>query len=1443
MVGLAGGGRERLDGKGKGRATESDIDDHIAEDSARIGPDELVHRLNRLRERAEEYDVVPHLLSGDETYAREWRVVRAALARSGSDAKLLPAFTTLPDPTDVGAGVGRAVWPVSGLGERLSVSGGGRDRVSAGDSSLSPSHPGLGGEDSGSELTPKAGTPVAPVPPRATPPATLSGLFVGGDEARGFREVRRVGTHGGRLVEDPDGQLWLMKTAKEGDEFLSHLQVAVASLQAAVGLPIPPTRLLDGGRFTIRAWVDATLLDIDISAVSGPDLVTLQKHQVFDWLISNHDAHPGQFLRTRDGGIVGIDKDQAFRYFGRDILSWRFHPNGFYGEAEPVYNTMWRGFSQGRGDILLSDPRTGEVGEFITRLRGVRRRATRDLLRPYAVGAAKAGKLLSTSGDEPGLTDQRHVENDVESFLSAVIERKSRLVEDFGSLYQRALDARPDPQPAVASGAPRLSPQPSTRPVEDVRANVIEVPTVMVEGTFDTAEPVFSADRPSAQLDSTVALSDITLPQPFLRLHFRTDNHLLFRADTRGPSEIFESGFAPQQPSMRDFEAFILGRSGAFVSTTRNPGLHFRVPFNTRPDVFEYIIDAPGGIEANPTLEDHPYTYQDEVSFPGGIRRENIIGVERVWDTLTGHPGRTVRGTHEYEEFIANPRYDPSAPNTRIARRASADDSDDNADDSDEDSSGALTPRAGSPVAPAPSHPALGGEASSDDDSDEDSSGALTPRAGSPVAPAPPHPALSGEDGVAGGESSAAPGPLARLADPGGEARHLIARVWRELPAGVADARGLTREDVDDSYVEFFRRWASRFRNEVELRAGFTSFLLTGDPLVGLEGGARERLDSKGKGRATEADINDHIAEPPDTTRVPLPSIVFGVDDQPSRIPSASEDKTDDPADDLAARQQALGLLAAGDVVGLQFAEDKAAGDGWKATVLDHLVGWGISSPEQAQADLGTMITVLEQARVTINFKAHEWIQEFAGDFERAPESYLNSWERGLRPGGASTKGVLDNVEKSTGGYLRSGRVAGQDADRIAAARIRIQTHLLDPKSDGFVAAGRPRYGAVDYARRTAGGAPAYGTSFFVVKEHVKHRALFVSADSFAAVGGRTTTTYSHIGKLLTHSAEGQLRRLHQYATSSRPGRLTADDGVYFEAQLYTPVRFDRDVAEINVDMAELSSIDDETLSSTIAAMQQFADRYGVKLVIRPWTLEVPFGEGSTSVAEDDDGVTRLVREIVKVAKARNAAGSLGLDVHVEGGGNGSIGGRGAHASGLKRASAVGELIQRKLDVALPADRVSTSFVTVLQPTSRGSALRDGVTGPRAEARRRASVRVEKRPKPAVSTHVLMPFDERSQELSAAQRADLDRFAVALVQRARQVIADGGSGLIVTQNGGGNGGRFSRGPVVVGTKRATAALNYLRAQIEKQPGGTLEPPIWSPSATDPPHGELTSKTS
>ena len=483
------------------------------------------------------------------------------------------------------------------------------------------------------------------------------------------------------------------------------------------------------------------------------------------------------------------------------------------------------------------------------------------------------------------------------------------------------------------------------------------------------------------------------------------------------------------------------------------------------------------------------------------------------------------------------------------------------------------------------------------------------------------------------------------------------------------------------------------------------------------------------------------------STRDELSQLVVGMLPAPTAPPSdksgrpkattgsssrAPKDELHTSTQDPSARREALGSLAAGDVVGLQFAEDVASGDGWKDQVRDRLRDkLGIADPKQARADLDKMIAVLEQSRVTVNFDANTWFQEFAANTDNPPDAYLNSWERGVRPGGESTKGVLNSVEQQTGGYNRGRDGLGLGEEQIAAAQERIRRYLSDLASDDFVPAGRPRYGAVDYARDTVGAAEGYGKSFLVVKEHVKHRALFVSGDSFANVG-LGTTTYSHIGKVLTNSTEGQLRGLHQHATTEGRGPLTVGRGTYFEAQLYTPVRFDRDVAEINLDMRELSSISDETLSSAIAALRQFADKQGVELVVRPWdpALELPFEEGEKAVDENDHRVEAFVRDVVAKAVARHAAGSHGLVVHAQGGGNGGIAGRGADASGLQRATAVGRLLRRQLDAALPSWGVPAHFVSVSQPTSRGRRLDGAVTGDPAAARRRVAVRVEERAKP-----------------------------------------------------------------------------------------------------------------
>jgi hypothetical protein len=65
----------------------------------------------------------------------------------------------------------------------------------------------------------------------------------------------------------------------------------------------------------------------------------LAQAHVLDWLMANHDAHGGNFLITPDEkGLIPVDKGQAFKFIGDDMLDVGYHPN----EHEPVYNKLWK---------------------------------------------------------------------------------------------------------------------------------------------------------------------------------------------------------------------------------------------------------------------------------------------------------------------------------------------------------------------------------------------------------------------------------------------------------------------------------------------------------------------------------------------------------------------------------------------------------------------------------------------------------------------------------------------------------------------------------------------------------------------------------------------------------------------------------------------------------------------------------------------------------------------------------------------------------------------------------------------------------------------------------------------------------------------------------------------------------------------------------------------
>ncbi len=226
-----------------------------------------------------------------------------------------------------------------------------------------------------------------------------------------------------------------------GERFVSVLRDATVQLQALVGLPTPETIVIDDG---VHRRVDGDPLNV--AALSPEDRVTLVKHQIFDWLIGNHDAKAEHFGRNADGAIVGIHKDQAFSHFGRDKLNWDYRPHAHNGHDEPLYNTLWRDFSEGRGEGM-PDPRTGDLSEFITRVQSIPDSDLRALLRPYAQQADAVGKLTTPVDEAAGSEDvagdavrplRWKKRNNVDSFLNTVVTRKNNLANDFGSLYAEA---------------------------------------------------------------------------------------------------------------------------------------------------------------------------------------------------------------------------------------------------------------------------------------------------------------------------------------------------------------------------------------------------------------------------------------------------------------------------------------------------------------------------------------------------------------------------------------------------------------------------------------------------------------------------------------------------------------------------------------------------------------------------------------------------------------------------------------------------------------------------------------------------------------------------------------------------------------------------------------------------------------------------------------------
>ncbi|WP_436534740.1 ADP-ribosyltransferase [Actinoplanes sp. HUAS TT8] len=129
-------------------------------------------------------------------------------------------------------------------------------------------------------------------------------------------------------------------------------------------------------------------------------------------------------------------------------------------------------------------------------------------------------------------------------------------------------------------------------------------------------------DKIQAAIDHDVRLARIT-PRPVWRAGCGT----LYRSDSRAPAVVFEQGFAAKDVDHGQYDIlkYVLdNQPSPYVSTTYDHDL-YRSWYKSG---YNYYLDAPGGVDVNRTIGSrHKYADQLEVAFPGGIRREFVIGV------------------------------------------------------------------------------------------------------------------------------------------------------------------------------------------------------------------------------------------------------------------------------------------------------------------------------------------------------------------------------------------------------------------------------------------------------------------------------------------------------------------------------------------------------------------------------------------------------------------------------------------------------------------------------------------------------------------------------------------------------------------------------------------------------------------------------------------------
>jgi hypothetical protein len=137
------------------------------------------------------------------------------------------------------------------------------------------------------------------------------------------------------------------------------------------------------------------------------------KHQVVDWLVSNHDSHAGNFLVTPDGKVGGFDKGQAWKFIGKDKLDPDYQPNN----SKQIYIPFWERVKSEQ--VPLNQPMAVKaIGEALDAIDKITDEQFKAIVTPYVKVRAKKEGVNGNSLYQKMLGRKNMIRGHFEAFLT-----------------------------------------------------------------------------------------------------------------------------------------------------------------------------------------------------------------------------------------------------------------------------------------------------------------------------------------------------------------------------------------------------------------------------------------------------------------------------------------------------------------------------------------------------------------------------------------------------------------------------------------------------------------------------------------------------------------------------------------------------------------------------------------------------------------------------------------------------------------------------------------------------------------------------------------------------------------------------------------------------------------------------------------------------------------